>query len=685
MSEMGLDQRKVTEVEGVGAKRAEELARLGIHRVKDLFAHFPYRYDDYRLLSPADAIHEEKATFRGLLYGEASNRWYGKNKSRLTARLEVEGVHIQVVWFNQAFLRKKLIPGKPIIVSGKWDAHRLQLTADRTFTSQADQEQQAGRLEPVYSVTDSISVTWLRKAIRRAFVQFSEEINEVLPQELLDEYRLMSRAKAMYLLHFPKGKEEGRLARRRMVYEELFLYEMRLLWHRRRQKQEEKGMSRTFDRVKLQSFIEQLPFPLTAAQNRVVQEILTDLVSKERMNRLLQGDVGSGKTVVAAICLYANYLAGFQGAMMVPTEILAEQHLRSLEPLLAPMGVRVISLTGRMIAKEKREALGQVQMGLADIVVGTHALIQEPVVFRSLGFVITDEQHRFGVNQRSLLREKGDAPDVLYMTATPIPRTLAISAYGDMDVSTIDELPAGRLPVETYWVKSGVWSRVVEFIRKQCDSGRQAYVICPLIEESEKMDLANAYSVFESITQELAPIRVGLLHGKMPPGEKEDVMKGFEANEVEVLISTTVVEVGVNVPNATVMVVYDADRFGLAQLHQLRGRVGRGGGSATCILLADPRSEMGVERMRVMTETTDGFEIARRDLELRGPGDYFGVKQSGVPDFKVADLITDFRVLEIARADAARLLAQESFYEESAYAWLRGYLHDFEKNQANLD
>ncbi|SFS51327.1 ATP-dependent DNA helicase RecG [Marininema halotolerans] len=682
---MGDLQRKVNDIEGVGAKRAEELARLGIHSIGDLLAHYPYRYDDYRLSKPAEAVHEEKATFRGVLYGEVSNRWYGKNKSRLTGRLEVEGVFIQVIWFNQAFLKTKLIPGKPIVVSGKWDAHRLQLTADRTMISPDEQEQQVGRLEPVYSVTEGLSVSWLRKTIYRAFVQFGKAIEEILPHELLKEYRLMPRSKAMYLLHFPKGKEEGRQARRRMVYEELFLYELKLLWHRRRQKQEEQGIVRSFDREKLQSFIDQLPFPLTIAQERVVQEILTDFSSHERMNRLLQGDVGSGKTVVAAICLYANYLAGFQGAMMVPTEILAEQHFRSLEPLLGAVGVRLISLTGRMTAKEKREALGQAQMGLADVVVGTHALIQDGVEFRSLGFVITDEQHRFGVKQRSLLREKGEAPDVLYMTATPIPRTLAISAYGDMDVSTIDELPAGRLPVETYWVKSGVWERVVEFIRKQCVSGRQAYVICPLIEESEKMDLANAYSVFESITQELAPIRVGLLHGKMPSGEKDEVMKSFEANEVQVLISTTVVEVGVNVPNASVMVIYDADRFGLAQLHQLRGRVGRGGGAATCILVADPRSETGVERMRVMTETTDGFEIARRDLELRGPGDYFGVKQSGIPDFKIADLITDFKVLEVARADATRLLNQEAFYEAPAYTWLRGYLDRFEKNQANFD
>ncbi|MFC4076442.1 ATP-dependent DNA helicase RecG [Salinithrix halophila] len=682
---MDLSQQAVTNVEGVGEKRAEELAQLGIHSIQDLFHHFPYRYEDYRLVTPADAVHEEKATFRGRLFGEPSVRWYGKKKSRLFARMEVEGVHIQVVWFNQAFLKKKLIPGQTVTVSGKWDAHRLQLTADRTFLRTADQEKQAGRLEPVYSVAGSLSVSWLRKTISRAFAQYGRHIEEVLPAELLTEYKLMERAKAMYLLHFPRGKEEGRLARRRMVYEELFLYELKLMWHRRRLKKEMGGTPRPFDHEKLSAFIHTLPFPLTSAQERVVGEILADLESEERMNRLLQGDVGSGKTVVAAIALYANYLAGYQGAMMVPTEILAEQHLKSIKELLEPMGLTVMALTGGMTVRERREALGQVQMGLADILVGTHALIQETVEFRRLGLVITDEQHRFGVKQRSLLREKGELPDVLMMTATPIPRTLAISAYGDMDVSTIDELPAGRLPVETYWVKSDVWSRVVGFIRKQCEAGQQAYVICPLIEESEKIDLQNAQSVFESITQELAPIRVGLLHGKMAPGEKDEVMKSFAGNEVQVLVSTTVVEVGVNVPNATVMVVYDADRFGLAQLHQLRGRVGRGGGTSTCILVAEPKSETGIERMRVMTETTDGFEVARRDLELRGPGDFLGVKQSGVPAFKVADLMEDSRVLEVARADAARLVESDAFHERAEYAGLRETLTRFEKEQTNLD
>lgn len=558
----------------------------------------------------------------------------------------------------------------------------MQLTADRTWFGKQGKSL-INRLEPVYSVTSSITVSWLRKTIYQAFAAFGREINEVLPQEFLTRYRLLDRAKAMYLLHFPKNREEGKQARRRMVYEELFLYELRLLWHRKQKKLAEQGTVHRFEREKVETFIDHLPFPLTSAQRRVVEEILGDMEENSRMNRLLQGDVGSGKTVVAAIVLYANWLSGYQGALMVPTEILAEQHLRSLHELLSPAGMNLELLTGGMKAKEKRDALSRIQMGLADVIVGTHALIQEDVAYRTLGLVITDEQHRFGVRQRHTLREKGEMPDVLHMTATPIPRTLAITLYGDMDVSVIDEMPAGRQPVNTYWVKKDVWPRVTGFIEKACHKSQQAYIICPLIEESEKSDLQNAQSVFAEITEQLAPIRIGLLHGRMTPPEKDEVMRRFAAGEIQVLVSTTVVEVGVNVPNATVMVIYDADRFGLAQLHQLRGRVGRGGGEATCILVAEPRSETGVERMRVMCETMDGFEIARQDLELRGPGDFFGVKQSGAPEFRVADLVEDYKVLEVARTDAAQVL--NASLDTPEYHILRRYLDQLEKDPSNFD
>ncbi|MBN2908283.1 ATP-dependent DNA helicase RecG [Polycladomyces sp. WAk] len=683
---MDLRKTPVTAVTGVGEKRAEELEQLGIRTVEDLLTYFPYRYDDYRLVDLTTAEHEERVTVRGKLLTMPSIRWYGGKKSRISAKLDVDGLAVQVVWFNQAYLKSKLQIGQSLMVSGKWDRHRLQITADRTFFSGAEQEKQAGRLLPVYSISGGIKVAWLRKTIHQAFLQFGRQIEEVLPTELRERYRLMDRAQAMYRLHFPRSREEGSRARRRMAYEELFLYELKLLHWRRQTRERVKGIAHEFDTTQVKQLIERLPFSLTGAQQRVVREILDDLRAPEQMHRLLQGDVGSGKTVIAAIALYANYLSGCQGALMVPTEILAEQHMQSLRKLLEPYGVRLALLTGSLTAKERREVLGELQMGLADVVVGTHALIQEPVTFRRLGLVITDEQHRFGVKQRVRFREKGESPDVLHMTATPIPRTLAITVYGDMDVSVIDEMPAGRQPVDTYWVKSDVWPRVVQFIAKECRNHHQAYVICPLIDESEKLDLQNAQSVFEELTQTLAPVRVGLLHGKMSPAEKEEVMRRFAANDIQVLVSTTVVEVGVNVPNATVMVVYDADRFGLAQLHQLRGRVGRGGGSATCILVADPKTETGVERMRIMTETTDGFEIAQRDLELRGPGDFFGVKQSGLPDFRVADVVEDAKILETARTDAIRLISSPDFWQREEWSPLHRYLRSLdEEGQANFD
>ena len=393
------------------------------------------------------------------------------------------------------------------------------------------------------------------------------------------------------------------------------------------------------------------------------------------MNRLLQGDVGSGKTAVAAIALFASVTAGFQGALMVPTEILAEQHVESLKQLFDPVGINCELLTSSIKGKRRREILSRLKDGDIQILIGTHALIQDEVEFNRLGLVITDEQHRFGVEQRRVLREKGESPDVLFMTATPIPRTLAITVFGEMDVSIIDEMPAGRKLIETYWVKPDMMDRVLGFMNKELQKGRQVYVICPLIEESDKLDVQNAIDVHSSLVHYFQNrFKVGLMHGRLPADEKDEVMKAFSENKYHVLVSTTVVEVGVNVPNATLMVIYDAERFGLSQLHQLRGRVGRGSEQSYCILLAEPKSETGKERMKIMTETNDGFVLSEKDLELRGPGDFFGKKQSGLPEFKVADMVHDFAALETARADAAILVDSTYFWNAEEYAPLRNYL-----------
>lgn len=389
------------------------------------------------------------------------------------------------------------------------------------------------------------------------------------------------------------------------------------------------------------------------------------------MNRLLQGDVGSGKTAVAAIALYGSITAGYQGALMVPTEILAEQHHQSLSAMFEGRA-RVELLTGSVKGKKRQEILEAVKAEEIDILVGTHALIQDEVVFSHLGFVIVDEQHRFGVEQRRTLRDKGLSPDVLFMTATPIPRTLAITAFGDMDVSVIDEMPAGRKPVETYWVKGEMTDRVLNFIKKEIDQGHQAYVICPLIEESDQLDIQNAIDLYHQLSSVFEPdISVGLMHGRLHNEEKEEVMKEFADNQLNILVSTTVVEVGVNVPNATMMVIYDAQRFGLSQLHQLRGRVGRGSDQSYCILLADPKGDVGKERMRIMTETNDGFELSEQDLKLRGPGDFFGKKQSGLPEFKVGDMVHDYRALETARKDAAEMIEGNMLEQNESYSSLK--------------
>lgn len=664
----------VTAVKGIGAQRAADLAQLGIDSVMDLLEYMPYRYEDYRIRDVTEAAHDETITVKGNIVGSPSLRWYGRRRSRLTVKVRANGVWMTAVWFNQHYLKDKLSPGQEIILVGKWDRHRLQLTVKRSIASKQEQAQLAGRLEPVYAVTGSVRVDWLRKIIRQAFQQFGEQIDEVLPQPLVKRYKLMPRNRALYVMHFPLDHHEGYQARRRMAYEELFLFQLKLQMVRAHRDRRSHGIAKEVPRERIKDFIAGLPFTLTEAQNKVLREALQDLQRPIAMNRLLQGDVGSGKTVVAATLLYANYLSGFQGAFMVPTEILAEQHAETLQQLLDPYNVQTVLLIGSMTAREKREAAGLLQMGLAHIAIGTHALIQETVHFHCLGLVVTDEQHRFGVKQRALLRDKGEDPDVLFMTATPIPRTLAITAFGDMDVSTIDELPAGRKRVKTTWVKPNALERVIEFMRQQLEQGRQAYVICPLIEESEKLDLKNAYDVYEQIGPMLSPYKVGLIHGKLSPKDKEAVMSGFVAGSIHVLVSTTVVEVGVNVPNATVMVIYDAERFGLAQLHQLRGRVGRGEAQSHCILIADPKSESGKERMRIMTETNDGFTVARKDLEIRGPGDFFGVKQSGLPEFKVADLIEDYRILEVARKDAIKLVNSPAFWQDDRFTSLRSRL-----------
>ncbi|WP_210363784.1 ATP-dependent DNA helicase RecG [Bacillus sp. REN3] len=667
-------KQPVTAVKGIGREMADALADMNIRSVGDLLDYFPYRYEDYRLKDLAEVKHDEKVTVEGKVHSEPSLIYYGRKKSRLTVRLLVGRYLVLATFFNQPYLKQKINVNDMITVTGKWDQHRQTITVNEmTIGSHAKSKD----FEPVYAVRGKMTVKTIRRFIKQAFSQFGHEVTEILPAELLQKYKLLSRREALRIMHFPDGTAEMKQARRRFVYEEFLLFQLKMQALRKLEREQTRGLVIAYKLDELRLFLDSLPFPLTGAQKRVVNEILGDLKSPYRMNRLLQGDVGSGKTVVAAIGLFAAKTAGFQGALMVPTEILAEQHSQSLTQLLEPVGVRCALLTSSVKGKRRREILGLLKKGEIDVLVGTHALIQDDVDFFNLGLVITDEQHRFGVEQRRILRDKGENPDVLFMTATPIPRTLAITVFGEMDVSVIDEMPAGRKTIETYWAKHEMLERVLGFVEKELAKGRQAYVICPLIEESDKLDVQNAIDVHSTLSVYFQKrYKVGLMHGRLHPDEKDQVMKAFSDNEVQVLVSTTVVEVGVNVPNATVMLIYDAERFGLAQLHQLRGRVGRGSEQSYCILLADPKSEVGKERMKILSETNDGFVLSEKDLELRGPGDFFGKKQSGLPEFKVADMVHDYRALETARNDASLLVQSSAFWNGEKYRQLREYLKE---------
>ncbi|MEH7122903.1 ATP-dependent DNA helicase RecG [Bacillus sp. JJ1773] len=664
----------VTAVKGIGEETAAALGEMNIKTVKDLLEYFPYRYEDYRQKDLAEVKHEDRVTVIGKVHSEPSLVYYGRKRSRLTLRILIGNYLIQTVLFNQPYVKNKISINDTVTVTGKWDQHRQTITASELHVGSVIKSKD---FEPVYAVKGKVTVKGLRRFISLAFSQFGTDIEETLPEIYLVKYKLMNRRTALNMMHFPADQNDLKQARRRFVYEEFFYFQLKMQALRKIDREKSNGISQLYQLENLKSFIQSLPFSITNAQKRVVNEILSDMKSSFRMNRLLQGDVGSGKTAVAAIALYASRTAGFQGALMVPTEILAEQHAESLKQMLDPFQIKCELLTSSVKGKRRREILQLLKEGAIDVLIGTHALIQDEVEFQKLGLVITDEQHRFGVEQRRVLREKGENPDVLFMTATPIPRTLAITVFGEMDVSIIDEMPAGRKVIETYWAKPSMLERVLGFVEKELHAGHQAYVICPLIEESDKLDVQNAIDVHAQLTHFFnGRYQVGLMHGRLHSDEKEAVMKEFSNNEVQVLVSTTVVEVGVNVPNATMMVIYDAERFGLSQLHQLRGRVGRGSDQSFCILLADPKSETGKERMKIMTETNDGFLLSEKDLELRGPGDFFGKKQSGLPEFKVADMVHDYRALETARDDTAQLIQSNEFWTMPEFQYLRAYLRE---------
>jgi len=667
---------------GVGPKKVQALHELKINTINDLLHYFPFRYEDLKVKSLDEVIDQEKVTLKGVVVGPPVVSRFGRGKNRLNVRLLIDQAVIMVTFFNQPWLKDKFETGAEVAVYGKWDAKRKSMTGMKVLAIKNDTSPE---FASIYSASKSIRQTTLVKLIRTAYDAYADLIVNILPQALIDKYRLVTERQVIHGMHFPKTQTEANAARRTAIFEEFFLFQMAIQLLKKREQAPEQGLALHYDNQKLRAFIQTLPFELTKAQKRVVNEICRDLKSPRHMNRLLQGDVGSGKTIVAALVMYAAVTAGYQAALMAPTEILAEQHYKNLQRLFADFDVQVALLTGSIKGKARQAILSDLAAGKIDLIIGTHALIQDGVDFAKLGLAITDEQHRFGVNQRRVLREKGYRPDILAMTATPIPRTLAITAFGEMDVSTIDELPAGRIPIKTSWIRGNQVANALSFIQKELAKGRQAYVVTPLIEESESMDLKNAQAVFAKMQAAFAPTyQVGLLHGQLKNEDKDQIMQAFKANEFQVLVATTVIEVGVDVPNATAMLIFDADRFGLSQLHQLRGRIGRGQEASFCILVADPKNQNGIERMETMVATTDGFQVSQKDLELRGPGDVLGEKQSGMPEFKVADPVADYRALETAQIEAQELVTTGAWQQPENQP-LANYLAQQEQNYQNLD
>lgn len=654
-----IESTKIKELKGIGEKTEKLFHKIGIDTVGDLIRYYPRGYDVYEEAVPVSEVEEGRVmTVTGAIYGRVQVG--GSSRIQVTT-LQVKDITgtLRVIWFRMPFLRNTLAAGGTITVRGRIVRRRdgLVMEHPEMFYPPAKYEEKLHTLQPVYGLTAGLTNNAVVKAMRQAFVSLNLS-REMLPEEIRLKYGLSEYNYALRGIHFPEDKEVFYHARNRLVFEEFleFILAVRKLKEGSGKLKNEYVMAPC---PQVERFIGELPFTLTGAQKKVWEEIAEDLSSDTVMSRLVQGDVGSGKTIVAVLALMTAALNGYQGAMMAPTEVLARQHYDSLTRLFEEHGlpIKTVLLTGSMTAKEKRRAYDRIECGLAKIIVGTHALIQGAVSYDNLALVITDEQHRFGVKQRETFAQKGGAPHVLVMSATPIPRTLAIILYGDLDISVIDELPANRLPIKNCVVDTGYRKTAYTFMKKQIAEGRQCYVICPMVEESESLEVENVTDYAAALQAELGEmVVVDYLHGKMRQKEKDDIMDRFSRRESHVLVSTTVIEVGIDVPNATVMLIENAERFGLAQLHQLRGRVGRGGHQSYCIFMSGSKAKETRERLEILNKTNDGFKIASEDLRLRGPGDLFGIRQSGLMNFKIADVYQDAKILKQANEAADWLL-----------------------------
>ena len=654
-------------LKGVGPKTAERFEKLGILTLSDLLCHYPRRYLDFsKPYSIAEAPADTECVVKAEVFAKPGGRILpgGRRMERITAGDDVSS--LEITWFNNPYAAQKLELGQEYYFQGivTGGMLRRQMVNPQVRT---DAQVKSSPFEAVYPQTEGLTSSAIAKCVRQ-LLPHAELLPDPLPSEMLKKYRLLSKADAVRAIHCPATEEEAFAARRRLIYEELLVLQLGI------GRMKNHGAASTgapMQKADASPFWDALPFSPTGAQRRAVEEILTDMAGETSMNRLLQGDVGSGKTLVAAAAIWACIRAGYQAALLAPTEILASQHAENLNRLLAPFGMRVALLTGGMKAAPRRTTLAAIRDDEADLIVGTHAILSEGVDFARLGLAVVDEQHRFGVRQRGLLAEKAANPHLLVMSATPIPRTLGLLMYGDLDISILDELPPGRKPVKTRCITGKKRADLYGFLDREIGAGRQVYIVCPAIEDAGGSGLNAVKSYYEDIAKALLPDRrVGLMHGRLKPKEKAEVMEDFKAGRLDALVSTTVIEVGVDVPNATVMVIENAERYGLSALHQLRGRVGRGAAESWCFLVSDNASESVQKRLRFLCSTSDGFAVAQYDLETRGPGDFFGSRQHGLPTLQVADLMNDTRTLRAAQSEAAALLAADPLLERPEHALL---------------
>ncbi|MDU5079840.1 ATP-dependent DNA helicase RecG [uncultured Tissierella sp.] len=668
-------------LKGVGPKRASRLRKLNINTVEDLMYFIPRDYDDRsKFKTLRECMIGEKVSLEVEIIGKANILRPRRNLSIIKVPVKDSSHNAYLVWFNQEYLKDKFIVGEKIIVNGKINKVGMEIQIMSPVFEKSGTMDKVGRITPIYSLTEGLTNNEIIKIIDYSIKEYIDQIREFLPQEIINKYDLMDIRDAITNVHFPMNSVLLEKARKRLSFQELLTLQMGLFIIKNRNFTNNKGI-RFNKTIEINDFIQKLPFKLTNSQIKVFKEIEADMENDIQMNRLVQGDVGSGKTIIAVLAMFKAISSGYQAVMMAPTEILASQHFESIRKFFSGYNIRTELLVGSLSPKAKEEILLDLKEGRIDILIGTHAVIQENVEFNRLGLAITDEQHRFGVKQRAILSQKGNNPDVIVMTATPIPRTLALILYGDLDVSIIDELPPGRKEIETYAVGPEMIERINNFIRKQILESRQAYIVCPLIEESETLTVNAAEELYKDFKDNIfKEFKVGLLHGKMKPKEKDLVMEEFKNHKIDILVSTTVIEVGVNVPNSNIMVIYNAERFGLAQLHQLRGRVGRGEHQSYCILINESNNQISRERMRVLQNSTDGFKISEKDLELRGPGEFFGTRQHGLPELKVANLFTDMDILKVAQKEAINIVNQDPNLEQEKYRELKKKIQEMFSN-----